>query len=68
MNPLKIPSSRRLGWEVLTLGYVSECKVQSLRIGYASITVFVLALSSNSGFPRFGYPGVVFLLIEFPLR
>jgi hypothetical protein len=33
-----------------------------------SVTVFVLALSSDSGFLGFGYPGVVFLLIEFPLQ
>jgi hypothetical protein len=37
-------------------------------IGYVSVTVYVLALSSDSGFPGFGCPGVVFLLIEFPLR
>jgi hypothetical protein len=30
-----------------------------------SVTIFVLALSSDSGFPRFGYPGMIFLLIEF---
>jgi hypothetical protein len=35
--------------------------------GYVSVTVYVLALSSDSGFPGFGCPGVVFLLIEFPL-
>jgi len=33
-----------------------------------SVTFYVLALSSNSGFLRFGCLGVVFLLIEFPLR
>jgi hypothetical protein len=37
-------------------------------IGYVSVTVYVLALSFNSGFPRFGCLGVVFLLIEFPLH
>jgi len=37
-------------------------------IGYVSVTVYVLALSSDSGFPEFGYPEVVFLLTEFPLR
>jgi hypothetical protein len=37
-------------------------------IGYVIVTVFVLALSSDSGFLRFGFSGVVFLLIEFPLR
>jgi hypothetical protein len=36
-------------------------------IGYVSVTVYVLALSFDSGFPGFGYPEVVFLLIEFPL-
>jgi hypothetical protein len=36
-------------------------------IGYVSITVYVLALSFDSGFPRFGCLGVVFFLIEFPL-
>jgi len=36
-------------------------------IGNVSVTVFVLALSSDSEFPRFGCPGVVFLLIEFSL-
>jgi len=33
-----------------------------------SVTVFILALSSDNGFLGFGYPGVVFLLIEFPLH
>jgi len=33
-----------------------------------SVTVYVLALSSDSGFPEFGYPGVIFLLTEFPFR
>jgi len=33
-----------------------------------SVIVFVLTLSSDSGFLRFDYSGVVFLLIEFPLR
>jgi len=33
-----------------------------------SATIFVLVLSSNSGFLRFGCTRVVFLLIEFPLR
>jgi len=33
--------------------------------GYVSVDVFVLALSSDSGFLRFGCPGAVFLLIEF---
>jgi hypothetical protein len=37
-------------------------------IVYVSVTVYVLALSSNSVFPGFGCPRVVFLLIEFPLR
>jgi len=36
--------------------------------GYVSVTVFVVALSSDSGFPGFGCPRVVFLLIEFPFR
>jgi hypothetical protein len=36
--------------------------------GYVSVTIYVLALSSDSGFHEFGYPGVVFLFIEFPLR
>jgi hypothetical protein len=36
--------------------------------GYVSVTVFVLSLSSDSGFLGFGCPGVIFLLIEFPLR
>jgi hypothetical protein len=36
-------------------------------IGYVSVTIYVLALSSHSGFPRFACPRVVFLLIEFPL-
>jgi hypothetical protein len=35
--------------------------------GYVSLTFYVLALSSDSGFIRFGCPGVVFLFIEFPL-
>ena len=35
---------------------------------YVSVTVLYLALSSDSGIPGFGCPGVVFLLIEFPLR
>jgi hypothetical protein len=34
---------------------------------YVSVTVFVLALSSDSGFLGFGCPGVIFILIEFPL-
>jgi hypothetical protein len=33
-----------------------------------SVTVFVLALSSDSGFLGIGCPIVVFLLIEFPLH
>jgi hypothetical protein len=33
-----------------------------------SVTVFVLALSSDSEFPVFGCPRVIFLIIEFPLR
>jgi hypothetical protein len=37
-------------------------------IGYVSVTVYVLALSSDSEFPGFGCLGVVFLLIKFPLR
>jgi hypothetical protein len=36
--------------------------------GYVSVTFYVLALFLNSGNPGFGCPGVVFLLIEFPLR
>jgi hypothetical protein len=36
--------------------------------GYVSVIVYVLALSSNSGFLGFGCPGVVFLFIEFPLH
>jgi hypothetical protein len=34
-------------------------------IGYVSVTVYVLALSSNSEFPGFGCPRVVFIFIEF---
>jgi len=30
---------------------------------YVSVTVYVLALSSDSGFLGFGCPGVVFILI-----
>jgi hypothetical protein len=37
-------------------------------IGYMSVTVYVLALSSNCGFPGYGCPGGVFLLIEFPFH
>jgi hypothetical protein len=37
-------------------------------IGYVSVTVYVLALSSDSGFLGFSCPRVVFLLTEFPLR
>jgi hypothetical protein len=37
-------------------------------IGYVSVTIFVLALSSDSGFSEFGCPEVVFPLIEFPLH
>jgi hypothetical protein len=37
-------------------------------IGYVSVTVYVLALSFDSGFPGFSCPGVDFLLIDFPLR
>jgi hypothetical protein len=33
-----------------------------------SVTVYVLALCSDSGFPGFGYLGVDFIFIEFPLR
>jgi hypothetical protein len=33
-----------------------------------SVTIYVLALSSDSRFLGFGCPGVIFLLIEFPLR
>jgi len=33
-----------------------------------SVTVYVLALSSDSGFLGFGCPGLVFLLTEFQLR
>lgn len=33
--------------------------------GYVSVTMYVLALSSDSGFPGFGCTGVVFLFIEF---
>jgi hypothetical protein len=33
-------------------------------IGYVSVNVHVLALFSNSGFPGFGCPGVIFLFIE----
>jgi hypothetical protein len=32
------------------------------------VYVLLLALSYDSGFPRFGCIGVVFLLIEFSLR
>jgi hypothetical protein len=32
-------------------------------IEYVSVTIYVLALSSDSGFPGFGCLGVVFLLI-----
>jgi hypothetical protein len=34
----------------------------------ATSAIYVLALSSDSGFPGFGYSGVVFLLTEFLLR
>jgi hypothetical protein len=37
-------------------------------IAYVSVIVYVLALSSDNGFPGFGCPGMVFLLTEFPLR
>jgi hypothetical protein len=37
-------------------------------IEYVSVTVFVLALSSDSRFLGFGCPEVIFLLIEFPLH
>jgi hypothetical protein len=37
-------------------------------IGYVSVTIYVLALSSDSEFLGFGCLGVVFLFIEFPLR
>jgi hypothetical protein len=33
-----------------------------------SVTVYILALSSNSGFPGFGCSGVIFLFIEFPIH
>jgi hypothetical protein len=29
--------------------------------GYVSVTIYVLYLSSDNGFPGFGCPGVVFL-------
>jgi hypothetical protein len=44
-----------------------QCARYDRCIGYVSVTAYVLALSSNSGFPGFGSPGMVFLLIEFPL-
>jgi hypothetical protein len=37
-------------------------------IGYVSVTVYVLGFFLNSGYPGFGCPRVVFLLIEFPLH
>jgi hypothetical protein len=36
--------------------------------GYVSVTFYILALSSDSGFRGFGCPRVVFLFSEFPLR
>jgi hypothetical protein len=36
--------------------------------GYVNVTVFVIGLFFDSGFPGFGCPGVVFIFIEFPLR
>ena len=50
------------------LGYTSEIKIRPLHRVYVSVTVLYLALSSDSGIPGFGCPGVVFLLTEFPLR
>jgi hypothetical protein len=38
-----------------------------MRSLHVSVTVYVLALSSGSGFPGFDCPRVVFLFIEFPL-
>jgi hypothetical protein len=53
---------RRSRWVTCQSARYDRC------IGYVSTTVYVLALSSDSGFPGFGYPGVVVFLIEFPFR
>jgi hypothetical protein len=64
---IETPSSRRLGWEAFTLVTCQSARYNRC-IEYVSVTVYVLALSYDSGFSGFGWPGVVFFLIEFPLR
>jgi hypothetical protein len=53
---------RRLRWVTCQSTRYDHC------IKYVSVTVYVLALSFDSGFPGFGCPEVVFLLTEFPLH
>jgi hypothetical protein len=53
---------RRSHWVTCQSARYDHC------IRYVSVIVFVLALSYDSGFPGFGCPGVIFLLIEFLLR
>jgi hypothetical protein len=48
--------------------YTLECKVRPLYRVYVSVTSLLLALFSDSGYLGFGYPRMIFLLIEFPLH
>jgi hypothetical protein len=52
---------RRSRWVTCQSAIYDHC------IEYVSVTVYVLALSFDSGFPEFGCPRVIFLFIEFPL-
>jgi hypothetical protein len=50
------------------LGYTLKFKVRPLHKGMLVLLLCNKLCLLNSGYPGFGYPGVVFLLIEFPLR
>jgi hypothetical protein len=65
---MKTPSGRRPSWKALVYRYTLECKVRPHHRVYVSVTALLLALFSNSGYLGFGYPRVIFLLIEFPLH
>jgi hypothetical protein len=47
------------------LGYTLGSKVRPLHQGYVSVTTLYLVLSSDSGYPGFGCPKVVLLILSF---
>jgi hypothetical protein len=49
-------------------GFRVIVKGMTTAMGFVSTSALLLALSLDSGFPRFGCSGVVFLFTEFPLR